>query len=349
LRFNTQQLGNDMKALVYHGRRDLRMVEQPVPVPKSGEVLLKVTHTGLCQTQIDEFMEGPFLINAAEHPLTGKKIPMIPGHEFGGVVEKCGPDVDSKWIGKQVAVLPAQVCGVCPSCRVGKINLCEKLAYQGLVGVEGGLAEYTLTPAANIVECRHAHTLTYVEPILCGIHIGKKISRFSSSKKVLVLGAGGLGVATAAVLSRHYKMDVQIRDVLPARQKRCADAGLKVASEQDLANKYEVVVDLAGSNHSNLETPFLESFRYIKPSGLCVLVGTYFHPVPFVPVDITIDIQLPSYSDLQGVGGWTYLNGGSKGIIVYRKGIDEFVAFDRHSPADVNGSCPLPLYPDEQN
>ncbi len=73
------------------------------------------------------------------------------------------------------------------------------------------------------------------------------------------------------------------------------------------------------------------------------------HPVPFVPVDITIDIQLPSYSDLQGVGGWSYLNGGSRGIIVYRKGIDEFVAFDRHSPADPDGICPAALYPDPQN
>jgi len=73
------------------------------------------------------------------------------------------------------------------------------------------------------------------------------------------------------------------------------------------------------------------------------------HPVPFVPVDVTIDIQLPSYSNLQGVGGWTYLNGGSRGIIVYRKGIDEFVAFDWHSPADPDGTCPLALYPDDQN
>lgn len=73
------------------------------------------------------------------------------------------------------------------------------------------------------------------------------------------------------------------------------------------------------------------------------------HPVPFVPVDVTIDIQLPSYSDLQGVGGWAYLNGGSRGIIVYRKGIDEFIAFDRHSPADPAGTCAFPLYPNEQN
>ncbi|MEN9702062.1 MAG: hypothetical protein RIR55_1404 [Bacteroidota bacterium] len=73
------------------------------------------------------------------------------------------------------------------------------------------------------------------------------------------------------------------------------------------------------------------------------------NPVPFVPVDVTIDIQLPSYSDLQGVGGWTYLNGGSKGIIIYRRGIDDFVAFDRHSPADPDGTCTFPLFPESQN
>jgi hypothetical protein len=60
-------------------------------------------------------------------------------------------------------------------------------------------------------------------------------------------------------------------------------------------------------------------------------------------------MQLPSYSNLQGVGGWTYLNGGSRGIIVYRKAIDEFVAFDRHAPSDPEGSCPIALYPDNQN
>ena len=92
---------------------------------------------------------------------------------------------------------------------------------------------------------------------------------------------------------------------------------------------------------------FLFCFGFLLLSSKCNNQNQ--NPVPFVPVDVTIDIQLPSYSNLQGVGGWTYLNGGSRGIIVYRKGIDEFVAFDRHSPADISGTCPLPLYPDNQN
>jgi hypothetical protein len=73
------------------------------------------------------------------------------------------------------------------------------------------------------------------------------------------------------------------------------------------------------------------------------------HPVPSVPFDVTIDINLPSYNALIGVGGWTYVNGGSRGVVVYRRTLDEFVAFDRHSPADPEGDCPQPLYPDPDN
>ena len=73
------------------------------------------------------------------------------------------------------------------------------------------------------------------------------------------------------------------------------------------------------------------------------------HPVPYVPFNQTIDLNLPSYFSLAGVGGWAYVNGGSRGIIVYRRALDEFIAFDRHSPADVNASCPSPLFPDADN
>lgn len=74
------------------------------------------------------------------------------------------------------------------------------------------------------------------------------------------------------------------------------------------------------------------------------------NPVPNIPFDVTIDINLPSYNALAGVGGWCYINGfGSRGLIVYRRSIDEFVAFDRHSPSDPNGDCFLPLFPDNDN
>lgn len=85
---------------------------------------------------------------------------------------------------------------------------------------------------------------------------------------------------------------------------------------------------------------------------LCVISGcrkNRNHPVPSVATDITIDINLPTYSDLQGVGGWTYVNGGSRGIIVYRRAENDFIAFDRHAPSDPNGTCEKALYPTKDN
>ncbi len=73
------------------------------------------------------------------------------------------------------------------------------------------------------------------------------------------------------------------------------------------------------------------------------------HPVPFVKTDFVIDISLPSYSELQNVGGYTFANGGSRGIIIYRKSQDEFVAWDRQSPNDPNGTCGTPLTPNTDN
>jgi len=73
------------------------------------------------------------------------------------------------------------------------------------------------------------------------------------------------------------------------------------------------------------------------------------HPIPSIPFDITIDMSLPSYTDLNGIGGWTYVNGGIKGIIVYRRSYDVFVAFERQSPEDPDNTCATGLTPDSSN
>lgn len=93
--------------------------------------------------------------------------------------------------------------------------------------------------------------------------------------------------------------------------------------------------------------------RIILGTFLLLLLSTckknQTNPVPNIPFDVTIDINLPSYNELNGVGGWAYAVGGSKGIIIYRQSVDVFVAFDRHSPADPTGTCAQALYPDAAN
>ena len=74
------------------------------------------------------------------------------------------------------------------------------------------------------------------------------------------------------------------------------------------------------------------------------------HPVPYYQFDLNINLSLPTYNSLLGVGGWAYVSGaGSRGLVVYRRSVGEFVAFDRHSPADPEGTCDTPLVTDEEN
>ncbi|MEX1192711.1 MAG: hypothetical protein WEA99_12120 [Brumimicrobium sp.] len=74
------------------------------------------------------------------------------------------------------------------------------------------------------------------------------------------------------------------------------------------------------------------------------------HPIPYFTFDANINLSLPSYNSLQGVGGWAYVTGvGSKGVIVYRQSVDNFVAFDRHSPAEGGFDCETGLEVDEDN
>lgn len=73
------------------------------------------------------------------------------------------------------------------------------------------------------------------------------------------------------------------------------------------------------------------------------------HPVPSIAFDFQIDMTLPSYSPLNGVGGWCYVNGGIKGIVVYRKSYDDFVAWERQSPEDEAGTCESGLVTNADN
>lgn len=73
------------------------------------------------------------------------------------------------------------------------------------------------------------------------------------------------------------------------------------------------------------------------------------NPIPNIPFDITINLSLPSYIDLQNVGSYAFVQGGSKGIVVYRMSYDQFIAFDRHNPADGSFNCEQPLTPKQEN
>src|SRR6266851_4242946 len=137
-----------MKAAVYHGRRDVRIEERPVPTgPGRGEVVLEVLMAGICGTDAGEFAHGPLLIPLdAQHPANGHCGPVILGHEFVGRIVAMGPEVEGLAVGQRVVPGAAWWCGQCRWCLEGRSNLCAQYFVLGL-HADGGLAELAKVPA----------------------------------------------------------------------------------------------------------------------------------------------------------------------------------------------------------
>jgi len=123
-----------MQVALFDGKR-LKLTDYALRKPETGEVLIKVLACGICGTDI-KIVAG----KSAAAP------PVILGHEYCGVIEEIGDQVNNISAGDFVSIDPNIFCGECRFCRSGKINLCENLRALG-VDIDGGFADYCLVPA----------------------------------------------------------------------------------------------------------------------------------------------------------------------------------------------------------
>lgn len=271
-----------MLALQYYGQRDIKLVDVNIPECKKDEVLLRVTDAGLCQTQINEFIEGPYIIDKTPHKITGKALPFIVGHEFGGIIEKTGNFENNSIIGKQAAVLPLLECGKG-----------DNIIYYGLKGENGGFAEYACVKKDNLYFTENKSLITFIEPLLVAIHACNKIKENIKDKKICILGSGTIGLCVASVIRDYYGGEVVINDILPQRIERLRKAGFKVMNKLDLKREYDIVIDCAGNDPTSRESAFSEGFNYLQKCGRLLSLGTYFHPVLIDPSAMLLnDYQL---------------------------------------------------------
>ena len=107
-----------MKALVYHGNKDLRLEEIPEPQPGPGEVKLRIDHCGICATDIEEYLYGPnFIAHGSPNPITGRTLPLVTGHEITGTVVQTGDGVSNVGPGDRVALNTVLTCQHVPPLR----------------------------------------------------------------------------------------------------------------------------------------------------------------------------------------------------------------------------------------
>lgn len=175
-----------MKAGVLHAKGDLRYEDIDKPIPQADEVLIKVKYTGICGSDI------PRVLGDASH-----YYPNVLGHEFAGVVEELGADVDSVTVGQRIAGVPLVPCMECEDCDNGDYSLCKHYSFIGSRQF-GSFAEYVCVPKTNIVPFDDSVSFeqgALFEPATIALH-GLERVPFKGGKTVAVLGGGTIGLFT---------------------------------------------------------------------------------------------------------------------------------------------------------
>jgi len=169
--------------------RPLKLVDLPVPQPRSKEILVRISVCGVCHTELDE-IEGRLQ----------PKLPMILGHEIIGKVESLGSRVTKFKVGDRVGIAWIySACGKCHFCEEGNENLCYEFQGTGLQA-NGGYAEYTVVSEDFAYLIPDRFTDSQAAPLLCAGAIGFRDLRLSGIKPGQSLGLFGFGASAHIVI-----------------------------------------------------------------------------------------------------------------------------------------------------
>jgi threonine dehydrogenase-like Zn-dependent dehydrogenase len=228
----------------------------PIPVPSSGEALVRVLKAGICNTDI-ELLRGYY-------PYRG-----VLGHEFVGVVAAAD---DRDLIDRRVVGEINAACGTCPYCVRGMPTHCERRTVLGIVNRDGAFAEYLTLPIANLhplPDNVSTTAATFTEPLAAAIQIQAQV-QITPDRRVLVVGDGKLGQLVAQslaltgcdllVVGRHGDK----LDLLAAR-------GITVGfADRVIPRSYDVAVDCTGN-----PAGFDLARQSLRPRGTLVMKSTY--------------------------------------------------------------------------
>lgn len=172
-----------MKAWVLHNIGNLKFDTVEEPAIQDNEVLVKVKAAGICGSDIPRIYRN----GAYSHPL-------IPGHEFSGVVVKTGASVSPALEGRRVGIFPLIPCRKCPPCLKQQYEMCRNYSYLGSRR-DGGFAEYAAVPEANLLKLPDSISFeeaAMLEPMAVAVHAMRRIE-VNENDNVAICGVGTIG------------------------------------------------------------------------------------------------------------------------------------------------------------
>lgn len=263
-----------MRAAVMQGlHKPLTIMTLPDPTPGEGELVLRVDRCGICGSDLHMTEDASF----------GKSAGDVLGHEFAGEVVALGRATEGVKLGDRVSVIPLSSCGQCAACRSGEVAWCDRFGLQG-----GGYAEYAVTrPNQCIVlpGTTNASDGAIVEPLAVALH-GLAMSGMRAGDKILVLGAGPIGLAVAFWARRRGATRVVMQDIVDTQRERALAMGATDfvvdrtdpigAAQRALGGGADIVFECVG-----VPGLIAQAVQQVRKRGTILLLGLCTRPDTF--------------------------------------------------------------------
>jgi len=247
----------------------LELVDLPDPLPSSEHVRIRVRYCAVCRTDL----------HVIEGDLPQQKLPIIPGHQVVGVVDKLGPNCTRLHIGQRVGIAWLRgACGLCGCCQSNRENLCESARFTGYHD-HGGYAQYATVHEQFAYEIPDVFTDLHATPLLCAGIIGYRSLKRANPHPGCRLALYGFGSCAHIVLQialhRGYQVFVVTRSRAHRQLAKEMGATWVGQSPDQMPQKAHSAIMFAPAGE--LIPPALEQ---LNKGGTLALAGIYMTPIP---------------------------------------------------------------------
>lgn len=264
-----------MRAMRFSEVGRAEIIELPNPVPKAGEVVVKVKAAGICASDIAAFQ--------GKHDV--RRPPLIGGHELAGEIVEVGPGVQDRVVGERVGVEPYATCGVCPFCRRGDSEQCLARRTLGVGDWTGAFAEFVVASE------RMCHVLpagmsweeaAALEPLCVGLHAVRRAS-LRAGETVAIVGVGVIGLMTLLATRCCAPRWVCTMDPRALTREVSLRCGADLALDPDVGDPVEKV--LAATDQLGVDVVFVavasdsalrQAAQMCRRMGRLVVIASFF-------------------------------------------------------------------------
>ena len=264
--------------------KPLKLNNYATPAPKGSEVLIKILSAGVCHSDL-HLWEGFFDLGMGQKldvSTRGMKLPFTLGHEIAGEVAAIGPDVKDVRVGQRFVVFPWIGCGTCAFCTDGDELLCPTPRTLG-TRRDGGYADHVIVPHPRYL-VDHGNTpidlaCTYACSGLTAYSAIRRTQKIKNMKKLLIIGAGGVGLAGLEVARAIHDGEIWVADIDEAKLKIAREHGAhrtfnpkdpEIAAEIAADGGADSAIDFVGAPAS-----YKFAFQTVRRGGKVVMVGLF--------------------------------------------------------------------------